>query len=204
MAAESHTPEGPEADQASGPAPAPDEVSVDAEVVPESAPDGGAAAPADSEKVGELTADLQRLSAEFANYRKRTAKDVVEARAAGKAAVVGELLVVLDDLERARSHGDLDTGPLKVFADKLNSVLTAQGLEPFGAEGDEFDPAIHQAVSHEGDGADPVVGAVMRQGYRVGGKVIREAMVGVVDRASAGDDNDNDNDDQDQTSGVDA
>ncbi|TWS22607.1 nucleotide exchange factor GrpE [Tsukamurella sputi] len=176
----------------------PDEVSPESEaVVDESAtapagPDDAAAAGPDdaaeavdgapSSKEAELTADLQRVSAEFANYRKRTARDVVDARAAGKAFVVGELLVVLDDLDRARSHGDLEAGPLKSVSDKLDGVLKALGLESFGEEGDEFDPAIHEAVQHEGDGADPVLGAVLRQGYRIDGKVIRNAMVAVTDR----------------------
>ncbi|BDH55451.1 nucleotide exchange factor GrpE [Tsukamurella sp. PLM1] len=137
---------------------------------------------APSDQVGELTADLQRVSAEYANYRKRTARDVVDARAAGKAAVVTELLVVLDDLDRARNHGDLEAGPLKSVSDKLDGVLKGLGLESFGVEGDEFDPAIHEAVQHEGDGADPVLGAVLRQGYQIDGKVIRHAMVAVVDR----------------------
>lgn len=139
-------------------------------------------AEAPSDQVAELTADLQRVSAEYANYRKRTARDVVDARAAGKASVVAELLVVLDDLDRARSHGDLEAGPLKSVSDKLDGVLSALGLESFGAEGDEFDPSIHEAVQHEGDGADPVLGAVLRQGYRIDGKVIRNAMVAVADR----------------------
>ncbi|KXP02294.1 nucleotide exchange factor GrpE [Tsukamurella tyrosinosolvens] len=164
----------------------PDEVTPEAEVAAEES----AAAPADAEiveeaapdKEAELTADLQRVTAEYANYRKRTARDVVDARAAGKAFVVGELLVVLDDLERARNHGDLEAGPLKSVSDKLDGVLKTLGLESFGVEGDEFDPSIHEAVQHEGDGADPVVGAVLRQGYQIDGKVIRNAMVAVVDR----------------------
>lgn len=150
----------------------PDDTATEAEVV-EGAP---------SSKEAELTADLQRVSAEFANYRKRTAREVIDARAAGKAFVVGELLVVLDDLDRARSHGDLEAGPLKSVSDKLDGVLKGLGLEPFGAEGDDFDPAIHEAVQHEGDGSDPVVGAVLRQGYQIDGKVIRNAMVAVTDR----------------------
>ncbi|MBS4103229.1 nucleotide exchange factor GrpE [Tsukamurella paurometabola] len=166
------TPESEVAAEESAAAPAEPGETADAEVVEEAAPD----------KEAELTADLQRVTAEYANYRKRTARDVVDARAAGKAFVVGELLVVLDDLDRARSHGDLESGPLKSVSDKLDGVLKALGLEAFGEVGDEFDPAIHEAVQHEGDGADPVVGAVLRQGYQIDGKVIRNAMVAVVDR----------------------
>jgi molecular chaperone GrpE len=97
---------------------------------------------------------------------------------------VNQLLGVLDDFERARSHGDLDSGPLKSVADKLVGVLTGLGLAAFGAEGDDFDPALHEAVQHEGDGGEgstPVIGTVMRQGYKLGDQVLRHALVGVVD-----------------------
>ena len=86
-----------------------------------------------------------------------------------------------DDLDRARSHGDLESGPLRSVADKLVTALEGLGLSGFGAEGDEFDPALHEAVQHEGDGTHPVVGTVMRRGYKVGDQVVRHAMVGVVD-----------------------
>jgi len=96
---------------------------------------------------------------------------------------------VLDDLDRARKHGDLDSGPLKSVADKLMSALTGLGLAAFGAEGEDFDPVLHEAVQHEGDGAEgskPVIGTVMRQGYRLGENVLRHALVGVVDTVAAG------------------
>src|SRR4029077_6336921 len=98
-----------------------------------------------------------------------------------KVAVVTQLLPVLDDLERARSHGDLESGPLKSVADKLTTALEGLGLTAFGDEGDEFDPSLHEAVQHEGDGTKPVVGTVMRRGYRLGDHVLRHALVGVVD-----------------------
>ena len=88
---------------------------------------------------------------------------------------------MLDDLDRARSHGDLESGPLKSVADKLVDALEGLGLSGFGDEGDEFDPALHEAVQHEGDGTNPVVGTVMRHGYKLGDLVLRHAMVGVVD-----------------------
>ena len=84
-------------------------------------------------------------------------------------------------LERARAHGDLDTGPLKAGAEKLVSTHEGLGLNPFGDEGDAFDPGLHEAVQHEGEGTHPVVGTVMRRGYRVGDHVVRHALVGVVD-----------------------
>lgn len=146
------------------------------------APDGPAAAEsAIAGQVAELTADLQRVQADFANYRKRALRDQQAAADRAKAAVVTELLGVLDDLDRARSHGDLESGPLKAVADKLTCALTGLGLAPFGAEGDEFDPVLHEAVQHEGDGTRPVIGSVMRQGYKLGEHVLRHAMVGVVD-----------------------
>ncbi len=126
-------------------------------------------------------ADLQRVTAEFANYRKRALRDQQAAAERAKASVVLDLLVVLDDLDRARTHGDLEGGPLKSVADKLSGALTKVGLQAFGAEGDPFDPALHEAVQHEGDGSNPVVGLVMRKGYRLGDRVLRHAMVGVVD-----------------------
>ncbi len=95
--------------------------------------------------------------------------------------MVSQLLPVIDDLERARSHGDLENSPLKSVADKLAGSMSALGLAEFGAEGEEFDPSLHEAVQHEGDGSDPVIGHVMRKGYKLGEFVLRPAMVGVVD-----------------------
>jgi molecular chaperone GrpE len=145
---------------------------------------GGGDAPAKADKVAELTADLQRVQADYANYRKRALREQQASAERAKATVVTQLLGVLDDLERARSHGDLETGPLRSVADKLSSVLTGLGLSAFGAEGDDFDPVLHEAVQHEGDGgagSRPVIGTVMRQGYKLGEQVLRHALVGVVD-----------------------
>ncbi|SPM29235.1 Molecular chaperone GrpE (heat shock protein), partial [Mycobacterium terramassiliense] len=137
-----------------------------------------------ADKIAELTADLQRVQADFTNYRKRALRDQQAAADRAKAAVVSQLLGVLDDLDRARKHGDLESGPLKSVADKLDSALTGLGLTAFGEEGEDFDPVLHEAVQHEGDGADgskPVIGTVMRQGYKLGDQVLRHALVGVVD-----------------------
>jgi molecular chaperone GrpE len=144
----------------------------------EPAPADGAAGDA---KVAELTADLQRVQADFANYRKRALRDQQFTGERAKAAVITQLLGVLDDLERARSHGDLESGPLKAVSEKLVTTFAGLGLSSFGAEGEEFDPSLHEAVQHEGDGSSPVVGTVMRRGYKVGDLVVRHAMVGVVD-----------------------
>lgn len=150
--------------------------------VPGAADTGGEQA----DKVAELTADLQRVQADFANYRKRALRDQQVAGERAKAAVVSQLLTVLDDLDRARSHGDLESGPLKSVADKLTAALTGLGLTAFGAEGDEFDPSLHEAVQHEGEGSKPVLGTVMRQGYKLGDLVLRTALVGVVDTVDDG------------------
>lgn len=135
-------------------------------------------------QIAELTADLQRVSAEYANYRRRTDREKQTGAENAKASVVSQLLPVLDDLERARQHGDLETGPLKALSDKLAGVFDNIGLAAFGAIGDTFDPSVHEAVSHEGDGHEPVIGTLMRPGYKLGDRVLRTAMVGVVDDAS--------------------
>ncbi|MCU1646554.1 MAG: Protein GrpE [Nocardia sp.] len=132
-------------------------------------------------ELAERTNDLQRLTAEYANYRRRVERDRKATIDNAKATVVGELLAVLDDLDRARAHGDLDNGPLKSVADKLVTALQKQGLEDFGSEGEPFDPTLHEAVQHEGSGHDPVIGMVMRKGYRFGDRVLRHALVGVTD-----------------------
>lgn len=134
-----------------------------------------------TDQVAELTADLQRVQADFANYRKRALRDQEMASERAKAVVLSQLLPVLDDLDRARGHGDLDASPLKSVADKLAAILTGLGLVEFGAEGEEFDPSLHEAVQHDGDGSSPVIGHVMRKGYKLGDQVLRHAMVGVVD-----------------------
>ncbi|WP_072803686.1 nucleotide exchange factor GrpE [Rhodococcoides yunnanense] len=167
----------PEPLAGTGAAPQPDSVEDDvAEVIePE------------KDEVAELTADLQRLQAEYANYRRRTDRDKQSVIDNAKASVVSQLLPVLDDLERARQHGDLETGPLRSVADKLAGVFTTIGLSTFGATGDAFDPSIHEAVSHEGDGSNSVVGTLMRPGYKLGDRVLRTAMVGVVDAVEESD-----------------
>jgi molecular chaperone GrpE len=137
--------------------------------------------PEEADKASELLADLQRVQADFANYRKRALRDQQVAGDRAKASVIMALLPVLDDLDRARSHGDLESGPLKAVADKFVSVLEGLGLSGFGTEGDDFDPALHEAVQHEGEGTHPIVGTVMRRGYKVGEQVVRHALVGVVD-----------------------
>jgi molecular chaperone GrpE len=144
---------------------------------------------ADDGEVGKLrsqlterTSDLQRITAEYANYRRRVERDREAVMVAAKAAVVAELLPVLDDIERAKAHGDLN-GAFKAVADKLGATLEKAGLTAFGSEGDEFNPAVHQAVQHSTspEVAGPTVTTVLRRGYQLGERLLRTAMVGVTD-----------------------
>jgi molecular chaperone GrpE len=130
----------------------------------------------------ERTADLQRLTAEYANYRKRVERDRELASANAKAMLVGQLLSVLDDIERADAHGDL-SGTFKSVADKLAATLQRSGLTAFGEADEPFDPSVHEAVQHDTspDVAGPTVSAVLRRGYRFGDRVVRAALVGVTD-----------------------
>jgi molecular chaperone GrpE len=126
------------------------------------------------------------LTAEYANYRKRVERDRELVITTAKAQVAGELLGVLDDIERAGTHGDL-TGAFKAVADKLVGALHGTGLEPFGHEGEEFDPSVHEAVQHgtSPDVSGPTVTAVLRRGYRFGERVLRPALVAVTDHEPA-------------------
>lgn len=131
-------------------------------------------------ELAERTGDLQRVNAEYANYRKRTDREREELLLMGQSTLLAQLLSVLDDIDRADAHGDL-TGGFKNVADALRKVLTDAGLEEFGAAGDEFDPQIHQAVSQLPDAEveTEVLADVIRKGYRHGERVLREAMVAV-------------------------
>jgi len=137
-------------------------------------------------QLDERTADLQRLQAEYANYRKRVERDREVNALAAKGQLVNELLGVLDDVERAAAHGDL-TGAFKSVSDKLVAVLQASGLEPFGHEGEEFDPSVHEAVQHNtsAEVTGPTVTAVLRRGYRFGERLLRPALVAVTDHEPA-------------------
>lgn len=137
-------------------------------------------------QLDERTADLQRLTAEYANYRKRVERDREAVINNAKASVAGELVSVLDDIERAATHGDL-TGAFKAVADKLVSTLAKTGLEPFAHEGEAFDPSVHEAVQHSTspDVDGPTVTAVLRRGYTFGDKLVRPALVAVTDHEPA-------------------
>jgi molecular chaperone GrpE len=131
-------------------------------------------------KVAELTADLQRLHAEYANYRKRVERDREVMQAAAVGAAITELLPVLDDIERAREHGELE-GAFRTVGEELESTLAKLGLERFGAAGEEFDPLVHEALTSEENDAvsEPTVVTVYQPGYRYADRVLRPARVAV-------------------------
>ena len=131
----------------------------------------------------ERTADLQRLQAEYANYKKRVDRDRTLSRAAGVEAVVLDLLPVLDSIEAAREHGEL-TGGFKLVADELERVGAKYGLVTYGEPGEPFDPQIHEALMHmpyEGEHDVTVVSLVVQKGVKLNDRVIRPARVGVAD-----------------------
>jgi molecular chaperone GrpE len=132
--------------------------------------------------VDELTRDLQRITAEYANYRKRVERDravVVEQATSG---LLTALLPVLDDLDRAREHGDL-VGPFGSVAEQLIATLTKFGLTPFGEKGDPFDPTRHEAVAHltSSEVTESTCVDVLRRGYLLGERLLRPALVAVAD-----------------------
>jgi molecular chaperone GrpE len=162
---------------------------VDGEVVAE---EGSVAIPVSAPVQAELAAvrteleervrDLQRVSAEYANYRKRVDRDRGAVLEQATAAVITTLLPILDDFDRAREHGDL-VGPAAAMAEQLTVSLAKFGLVGFGDVGDPFDPTRHDAVSHEtsADVSEPTCISVMRRGYLLGDRLLRAALVGVAD-----------------------
>ncbi|MGJ4125821.1 nucleotide exchange factor GrpE [Corynebacterium macclintockiae] len=127
-------------------------------------------------ELAERTEDLQRVTAEYTNYRRRVERDRESVITGAKAEVAAGLLPILDDLEMAEQHGDL-TGPLKSMSDKLQSVMASMKVEKCGEEGDEFDPTCHEAVQDTSSGDDKVLATILRRGYRLGDRVLRNAMV---------------------------
>lgn len=139
------------------------------------------------ELVAERTGDLQRLHAEYANYKKRVDRDRALSRAGGIEAVVLDLLPVLDSVEAAREHSEL-VGGFKLVAEELEKITAKYGLETFGEVGEPFDPQIHEALMQmpmAGDFDVPTVSAVMQRGVRLNDRVIRPARVGVADPESS-------------------
>jgi molecular chaperone GrpE len=162
---------------------APAESTPDAAKVETKVPSGlGAELESLRSELDERLKDLQRVSAEYANYRKRVERDrgVVVEQAVG--AVLTSLLAILDDVDRAREHGDLN-GPFAAVAEQLTTALAKFGLSAFGEKGDPFDPTRHEAVTHETspDVTEPTCVSVMRRGYLLGDRLLRPAMVAVAD-----------------------
>ena len=172
---------------------------VEGEIVteePEAAPAESAEAEAPAEEDGsgplgaelemlrkqldEAQVDIKRVAAEYKNYRDRVKRDQAAAAELAVASVLSALLPVLDDLDRARDHGDL-TGPFGSVADQLLTIVGKLGLTAFGAKGDQFDPKLHEAVAHvpTADAAEETCVDVMRRGYMLGERLLRPAMVAV-------------------------
>jgi molecular chaperone GrpE len=128
----------------------------------------------------ERTADVQRIKAEYDNYRRRVERDRAVAGEQATARVFAGLLPALDDIGRARDHGDLD-GPFRAVAEQLEATLVALGLSRYGDAGDAFDPAVHEALMHSfrNDLDGPTCVQVFRPGYQFAGKVLRPAQVAV-------------------------
>ncbi len=133
-------------------------------------------------KVAELTTDLQRVHAEYANYRKRVDRDRDVNRDLAVGSALSELLPVLDDIGRARDHGDLE-GAFKSVAESLEATVARLGLERFATAGDPFDPTIHEAITHTttSEVTGPTCIQVFQPGYRYKTKILRPAIVAAAD-----------------------
>ena len=140
----------------------------------------------EADPVATLTSDLQRLQAEYANYRKRVERDRAVAHESAIGAVLTELLALLDDVDRAEQHGEL-SGGFKAVADQLNSIVSRIGLEKYGTEGEAFDPQVHEALMHDesADVAVPTASKILQPGYKYKERILRPARVAVTDPAGA-------------------
>ncbi|WP_304452305.1 nucleotide exchange factor GrpE [Nocardiopsis sp. YSL2] len=160
---------------------------VDVSEVPDT-PESVMDAVSADERVVELTNDIKRVQAEYANYRKRVERDRVAVREMATAQVVSDLLPILDDVGRAREHDEL-TGGFKAVGESLEALVTKLGLEKYGEKDDEFDPNLHEALT-----LVPVPGIttqtvieVFQPGYRIGERILRPARVVVGDPMEGGD-----------------
>ena len=129
-----------------------------------------------------LTEDLQRLQAEFANYRKRIERDRSLASDLAISSVLFEFLAILDDLDRAESHGEL-SGGFKAVAEQINATMTKLGLEKYGSAPEAFDPNIHEALLHEtsSEVRETTVSKILQPGYKYKERILRPARVVVTD-----------------------
>ena len=148
------------------------------EVVEVAAPDQ------ETDPVAALTTDLQRLQAEYSNYRKRVERDRAVAHELAISSVLTELLATLDDIDRASQHGEL-TGGFKAVADQLSSLTNRFGLEKYGTDGEPFDPQIHEALMHDtsADVAVATASKILQPGYKYKERILRPARVAVTEPA---------------------
>jgi molecular chaperone GrpE len=139
-------------------------------------------------RLAERTADLQRLQAEYANYRKRVDRDRATVREHAVVGALAELLPVLDAIDQAREHGEL-SGGFKSVADSLQAALGKLGLVSYGQRGDAFDPKIHEALTHSysPDVAEDTCVEIFQSGYKVGERILRPARVAVAEPATGPD-----------------
>ncbi|MCG7428592.1 nucleotide exchange factor GrpE [Dermacoccus nishinomiyaensis] len=138
----------------------------------------------DTKLAAERLSDLQRIQAEYVNYRNRVERDRAREKEATIGSVVESLIPVLDDIELARQHGDLTEGPMSKIADKIESTLNRFGVARFGEVDEAFDPSVHEALMHvEAEAPEGVDGTfvvqVLQPGYKVGERVVRPARVSV-------------------------
>jgi molecular chaperone GrpE len=133
-------------------------------------------------EASERTADLQRLQAEYQNYRKRVERDRLTVREIAVSNILEALIPVLDDIGRARDHGEV-TGGFKSVSDNLETVVAKLGLQQFGKEGEPFDPTLHEALMHSysSDVTEDTCVQILQPGYRIGERIIRPAMVSVAE-----------------------
>jgi len=139
-------------------------------------------------RLAERTADLQRLQAEYANYRKRVDRDRAAVREQAVAGTLAGLLPVLDAIDQAREHGEL-SGGFKSVADSLQAALGRLGLVTYGEKGDPFDPKVHEALTHSysSDVTEDTCVEVLQPGYKVGERILRPARVAVAEPATGPD-----------------
>jgi len=132
--------------------------------------------------LAERTADLQRLQAEYVNYKRRVDRDRDVSRKTGEESVLKDLLAVLDDVRSAEEHGEL-AGAFKAVGDEVVRVTAKHGLVAFGEKGDAFDPHIHEALLHalSPEVSGPTCVEILQPGYRVGERVLRPARVAVAE-----------------------
>jgi len=134
-------------------------------------------------KTAEYLADLQRLQAEYVNYRKRVDRDRFVARELAIAEVIEALIPTLDEIDLARQHGELEGGPFAAIAEKLEATLQRFGWERYGTVGEGFDPTVHEALmhGHSDEVTESTVTQVLQPGHRVGDRILRAARVAVTD-----------------------